>query len=256
MKKTAVALTLVLVMFASAVTEPPFIRVANANFVPAAMVVINAPANETYNSNVLILNYTVYFTLTENQLVVYSIDGADNVTVLNKHSSQFYVIVSEQATLPELPDGSHRLDVYAVYAAGKGASDHAQVYFAIDATPPTVSKLSVENKTYPPADIPLNFTVSEVASQISYSIDKQANKTISGNTTLTDLAEGSHSITVYANDAAGNIGASETVTFTVAKPESFPTLLIAAAIVVFALAFASAGLVYYNNRKRQASGST
>ena len=41
------------------------------------------------------------------------------------------------------------------------------------------------------------------------------NVTISGNTTLTGFDDGSHYIIVYANDTAGNMGASNTVYFTV-----------------------------------------
>jgi hypothetical protein len=44
----------------------------------------------------------------------------------------------------------------------------------------------------------LNFTVSEAASRITYSLDEGDNVTITGNTTLSRLSEGAHSITVYA----------------------------------------------------------
>jgi len=56
---------------------------------------------------------------------------------------------------------------------------------------------------------------------MAYSLDNQANQTINGNCTLTGLTVGTHSIVVYANDTFGNMGKSETVTFTVAKPEFF-----------------------------------
>jgi parallel beta-helix repeat protein len=84
-----------------------------------------------------------------------------------------------------------------------------------DTTPPTVSIVSPENKTYPVADIPLTFTVDERTSWMGYSLDSQANVSIAGNTTLTGLSDGTHSLTVYVKDLFGNIGSSETVTFTV-----------------------------------------
>jgi len=101
-----------------------------------------------------------------------------------------------------------------------------------DATPPTISILSPENKTYyiPPPDgfiidiyppptpqtcVPLNFTVDEMTSWIGYSLNGQANVTVVGNTTLTGLTCGSHNIIAYANDTYGNMGSSETVYFTV-----------------------------------------
>jgi len=70
----------------------------------------------------------------------------------------------------------------------------------------------------------LNLMVSESASLITYSLDGQDNVTVFGNTTLHGLPEGAHNVTVYAWDAVGNIGATETITFSVAKKsEPFPT---------------------------------
>jgi len=81
--------------------------------------------------------------------------------------------------------------------------------------PPEISIISPENKTYPIKDVPLTFTVSESTSWIGYSLNSQKNVTITGNRTLTSLQDGSHYVIVYANDTAGNMGASETVHFTV-----------------------------------------
>jgi len=86
--------------------------------------------------------------------------------------------------------------------------------------PPLITVLSPENKTYTSTFIPLTFTVNEATSWIGYSLDNQANVTVTVNITLSGLPEGAHSVTVYANDTAGNIGASETVYFTVALPYS------------------------------------
>jgi hypothetical protein len=57
------------------------------------------------------------------------------------------------------------------------------------------------------------FTVSETTSWIGYSLDGQMNVTITGNITLSGLSEGSHSLIVYANDTAGNVGHSDSVYF-------------------------------------------
>ena len=45
----------------------------------------------------------------------------------------------------------------------------------------------------------------------------QKRKTIIGNTTLTELTNGTHTLVVYAEDVAGKIGASQPVTFNVGK---------------------------------------
>jgi len=90
-----------------------------------------------------------------------------------------------------------------------------------DTTPPTISILFPENKTYTVNDVPLNFTVDELTSWIGYSLDGQINVTIAGNTTLFDLEEGSHSILVYANDTSGNMGTSNKIFFTIALPPEY-----------------------------------
>ena len=71
--------------------------------------------------------------------------------------------------------------------------------------------------------------------------------TISGNKTLTGLSNGVHNVTVYACDAAGNVGASETICFSVEVP--FPTTMVIAPIA--SVAFVGTGfLVYFKKRKR------
>ena len=59
---------------------------------------------------------------------------------------------------------------------------------------------------------------------MGYCLDSLANVTIAGNTTISGLSEGTHSLVVYANDTAGNTVKSETVFFTVqTAPSASPT---------------------------------
>jgi len=166
--------------------------------------------------------------------------------------------------LTNLGDGVHSLQVYA-YASGWFIEMHGLweyevpinsssdvVYFNVDATPPTILVFPVENKTYDTFDMPLIFILNEPPSQITYSLDGQGNMTIVGNTTLPNLPYGEHNVTVYATDNVGNIGASETIAFTIPeppKPESLPTTMVMAPIA--SVAFVGAGLlVYFKKRKR------
>ncbi len=72
--------------------------------------------------------------------------------------------------------------------------------------------------------MPLNFNVNEQTSWIGYSIDNQANVTVAGNTTISGLADGTHSLVVYANDTAGNMAKSKQVNFTIRNsPPTSPT---------------------------------
>lgn len=114
----------------------------------------------------------------------------------------------------------------------------------------TVSILSPENRTYSANNVLLTFVASESAIWIGYSLDGQANATISGNTTLSGLSEGSHNLTVYARDSAGNTTASEMVYFTTEIPQTEPSsaLIVAAALIIV---LAGAALLLYFLKVRQ-----
>jgi hypothetical protein len=162
-------------------------------------------------------------------------------------------------TLTGIPEGKHNITVTAMASGGYAEgltyyyfsiSGSSSVFFTIDITLPIVSFLSLENNVYyEAADVPLSFSVNEAASRIEYSIDGQGNVTVAGNTTLTSLSVGVHNVTVFAWDDAGNVGSSETVTFTVAQPEPFPAAPVAAASVV-SIAVAGVGLLVYFRKKR------
>jgi len=81
--------------------------------------------------------------------------------------------------------------------------------------PPTIKILSPKNMIYATNSIPLIFTVDKPTSWIGYTLDGQANITISGNTTLDYLEDGWHYVIVYANDTYGRMGASCKVCFAV-----------------------------------------
>jgi hypothetical protein len=66
------------------------------------------------------------------------------------------------------------------------------------------------------------------------------------------LSSGLHNITVYANDTFGNIGTSETVSFTIAEPESFPTGPVVAASAA-SVAVACVGILLYLRKRKGAS---
>jgi len=139
---------------------------------------------------------------------------------------------------------------YTIYASNK--DDFPLMPYG---SPPAISIVSPENKTYTTTDVTLDFTVSEATSWIKYSLDGQANVTITGSTTLSGLADGLHSITVYAQDTDGLTGISETIYFTIsegAEPtqsESFPITWIAAAIAVVVVV--GVALLYFLKIKKK-----
>jgi len=101
----------------------------------------------------------------------------------------------------------------------------------LDVQPPIISILSPKNEKYETSEVSLTFMVNEPNSWLGYSIDGQDTLTITGNTTLSGLTSGEHTLTVYATDTSGNDG-SETISFTTAAV--FPIGLIIASIVVVA----------------------
>jgi hypothetical protein len=110
-----------------------------------------------------------------------------------------------------------------------------------DVSPPLVSVSSPKSKTYDTGEVPLTFTVNEPASWIRYSLDGKDNVTITANITLSALSEGAHNLTVYVADIAGNIGASETIQFTIIA--RFPIEWVVASLV--SVAVVSVGLLVY-----------
>jgi parallel beta-helix repeat protein len=118
----------------------------------------------------------------------------------------------------------------------------------IDANAPSITIQSPENRTYNTTSLDLNFAVNKPTIWMGYSLDGDENVTVIGNTTLAGLSAGLHNVTVYAKDEFGNIGASETVVFTVAE-EPFPVAPVAAASVA-TIAVVGAGLVVYFKKRR------
>jgi hypothetical protein len=81
--------------------------------------------------------------------------------------------------------------------------------------PPKIKILSPINMIYATNSVPLTFTVDKETSWMGYVLDGNENVTILGNTTLTALSDGAHSVVVYANDTYGRMGASDVVCFSV-----------------------------------------
>lgn len=216
-------------------------------FILSSPLSINSPSNSTYSSGLLTLNVTVKTLLNpeaSNITVTYSVDEGTNTTVNTEStrvpiwadiiypngtktkgiSIQSPYLITAIATPPELPEGFHNITVYAKYDFSGDTRqiglDEKTVYFTVnDGKPPTISYLMLENKTYNQNDLPLNFTTDQPISWIGYSLDGKVNVTIAGNITLTQLSNGQHTITVYANDTTGNMGISQAISFNVALPQ-------------------------------------
>ena len=81
---------------------------------------------------------------------------------------------------------------------------------------PTVNIINPEGKTYETNSVPLTVKVNTQGTTLSYVLDGKPEVIVAGNITLTDLASGTHNITIYARNTAGIVGTSQTVSFTIA----------------------------------------
>jgi len=160
-------------------------------------IVVSSPRNVAYATN----NVPLTFSVDEpTSWIGYSLDGQANVTIAGN------------TTLVSVAEGLHILAVYANDTSGNMGS--ATVTFTVDMLPPYIAINSPKNGSRRQSAY-LNLTISEATAWIRYSLDDQANVTITGNLTLPSLAEGPHSLRVYASDQAGNIGASSKVYFAI-----------------------------------------
>ncbi len=162
-----------------------------------------------------------------------------------------------------IPAGRHSITVTTFagggYAEGLtwysfGINSSATVNFTMGAIP-IVSFLVPQNSTFEGSSVPLNFTVDQPTSEITYSLDGQEKRTISENTTLTDLLNGVHNVTIHVIGEFGNLGGSETLYFNVdlppQPPDPLPVLPIAAATAVVAVIIVAAGLLLYNRKRHR-----
>jgi hypothetical protein len=131
-------------------------------------------------------------------------------------------------------EGKHtlKITVFGSYATDSYYPNGSRIYQIVNAsvetsfsvwyTSPKLSLLSPQSQMYNESEVPLIFEVNR-PTVCSYSLDGAGNYSLAGNTTLTEIAEGQHSIVIYAKDPAGNEGKSDTVFFNVVLPTPSPS---------------------------------
>jgi hypothetical protein len=172
-------------------------------------ILLLSPHNQTYVAKQVLLQFKLDGSAS---WIGYSVDGNMNVTI----SSEMVI----KTAILQLSDGYHNVVVYVSYDDGStGCSD--VIYFTTNTVQPKVILLSPGNQTYTEDAIPLTFTIDQETSHIFYyldpveSFDSHNGVEIDGNTTLTGLSNGPHSIFVFVRNTLGNVGDSGSVDFTV-----------------------------------------
>ena len=169
----------------------------------APTVSISEPADgETYGSENVSLDVSADESVSEWN---YSLDDGDNQTF----------DPDTQTTLSNLSDGKHNVTVYAEDDGENVGTDTST--FTVDTTAPTVTiSEPVDGGAYENENVSLDVSADEDVSGWNYSLDGGDNQTFDPDTetTLSNLSDGEHNVTVYAEDDGKNVG-TDTSTFTV-----------------------------------------
>ena len=159
--------------------------------------------------------------------IYYSLDGGPktelSITTFGTSTDKFGV-----GTLENLTDGFHTVTAYSTDTQGKTITH--SVTFLVNTTIifPTLL-LTPTNTTYNTKEIPLTYIIDDPKYMVSYRLDPinvpmmDTPKLLYGNTTLSGLSEGKHTITVKAFDFDNGLYSKQTVNFTVDTTNPFPT---------------------------------
>jgi hypothetical protein len=263
MKKSAAILTFILLLPFLIVNATPTAKAQDTPTIGDG-IKIWSPCNRTYDPNETITVNTSSSTLLGGNIIysgTYILDG-DSPQTLQTESLQirswdlFFGALIGTAKLPKLAEGQHKLCIYMktyIDSTSKSptVTGEATVYFTIiDLNPPDITLNALDGAVFNQTRVPLNFTVSEPTSWSAYSLDNGAITGIASNATLTVTA-GSHTMIVYANDTAGNMGQSKVATFAVQLPEGASETQIGEVTILIAgvLMGLAAILLIYKRRK-------
>jgi hypothetical protein len=241
------------------------------------LMVATPQSNITY-SGTLPLKFTIEYGSTVviwefNGVVSYSIDGGSSAKISTNHLEQFgdgmnlSVNINKDVNISNLTNGVHTLILFNggsytrlidMASASFNVSFSTISFSVYNVAPTNILVNSPQNISYDlisiqSSSIPLNFTVDKPTSWIGYCLDNQTNTTVTGNTTLTGLSVGKHSLVVFANDTIGNMGASQTVNFTIEKPQTEslvnPAMIATVVVSVLVLVLIVSLLFFRRHRK-------
>jgi hypothetical protein len=154
----------------------------------------------------------------------YILDGSPNVK-LSITSYETSLTSFGKGTLSNLTDGYHK--VTAVSVDSKGNVLSGSTTFLVNTTLrfPTLL-LSPNNITYYSKEIPLTYTINDPKYTVYYRFDNSSKQiTLTGNTTLSGLSEGQHTITAVASDHKTGTGlySKQIANFTIDTINPTPT---------------------------------
>jgi hypothetical protein len=233
-------------------------EVAEANFFVGPILSIQSPSSSrVYTNTTVPLDLLATVRQTEIVHFTYSLDNVANVTLTNitRTGTVGGYDFHATAVLPNLSQGNHTLAVYSEDSNGTKMATSTE--FRIDSNYKSpFLLLSPKNTTYLIAsdnrtDVDLAYTCNERILWSDYHLwqvgkDPQIREAaVSGNLTLADLPVGSYKLMVNGWTVTGPI--DQTIYFSVADPEPFPTALVAV-VSIIVIAVAGAVLLIYRKK--------
>jgi hypothetical protein len=127
--------------------------------------------------------------------VSYSLDGSLNRTLNILNDTKKYYLAT--GTMENLTNGYHFIGAYTLDAQGKSMSTSTTFLVNTSFSYPTLL-LSPQNITYTKNEVPLTYIINKEAKYVGYVLDNSSGNSLTGNTTLSDLSEGQHEVTIKA----------------------------------------------------------
>jgi len=185
----------------------PVIALILLCFIPLVLaypsITINSPENKTYNTNSIDFNVIINDTGSCNLSLDF---GATNINMNTLDGLNFTY------TNSSMIDGNYNATFFCNDSLNE--TNSANVSFIVDTIAPAINIISPQNITYNTTNISLNYTITDLnLDKVWYSYNGTI-IIISGNTTFTALNNQQSTLTLYANDTAGNTN-STNITFTV-----------------------------------------
>jgi len=156
--------------------------------------------------------------------ISYILDGAPNVKLsITRYETSLTCF--GKGTLENLTDGYHKVIAVSTDSKGNVLSD--SITFLVNTTLrfPTLL-LSPNNTTFYSKEIPLTYTINDPKYTVYYRLDNSSKQiTLTGNTTLSGLSEGQHTITAVASDHKTGTGlySKQIANFTIDTINPTPT---------------------------------
>jgi hypothetical protein len=221
MKKTALSLTLILMLLVSTAVLVNVAKSAPTYTIPSGplsppVISMESPTTTTYVSWFVPLKFSVegnWNGYVDHCTVSFSLDGGSRLVIYDPPTRLNGLSQNFMLTMGPLSEGIHRLQVFAivggVYRTDTNALDsndftsQMEVYFTVNTLGQAqLLILSPLNQTYNSnKEIPVEFNVNKAASivKMGFSLDDQSNVTIPRNTTLYGpVSDGQHKLKVYA----------------------------------------------------------